>query len=76
MDSWLSIIASGAVSGIGAFLAIRIEIAVLRQRMNRSDEDRKEYREELREQLRTITERTDYAHERIDALTRSRMDTL
>lgn len=58
-------IISGAVSGLGAFIAIRIEIALLKHRMDRADEDRKDMKVDIGD-----------AHERIDSLSRSRMKTI
>jgi hypothetical protein len=76
MESWLAIIASGVVSGLGAYMAIRIEIALIKHRMDRSEQDRLEYRAEMRERVDKAHDRADAAHDRIDGLQRSRMDTL
>ena len=60
-----SAVVSGVVSGMGAYVAIRVEIAVMNWRMKRADEDRA-----------AMSIRIDDAHERIDQLQRSRMKTL
>lgn len=76
MDSWLGIVVGSAASGIGAYLAIRIEIALLKQRQDRADADRREYREEMRMLLDKLGNRIDEAHDRINSLQRKRTDTL
>lgn len=76
MESWLAIIASGVVSGLGAYMAIRIEIALIKHRMDRAEEDRREYRADMLERVGRAHGRADAAHDRIDDLQRSRMDTL
>ena len=65
IPSVFSAVVSGVVSGMGAYVAIRVEIAVMNWRMKRADEDRA-----------AMSIRIDDAHERIDQLQRSRMKTL
>lgn len=76
IESWLAIIASGVVSGLGAYMAIRIEIALIKQRQDRADADRIEYRVDVKEKLGALSDRIDALHDRIDNLQRSRMDTI
>lgn len=61
----LSAAISGALAGIGAYVAIRVEIAVVKHRMDRADEDRRDLKVDIGD-----------AHDRIDALSRSRMKTI
>ena len=56
---------SGAAAGFGAYVAVRVEIAVLSQRMLRAEKD-------IVDNDTNIGD----AHERIDTLQRSRMKTL
>lgn len=56
---------AGACGGFGSYIAIRIEIALLKQRMERADEDRKDMKIDIGD-----------AHDRIDNLSRSRMKTI
>lgn len=56
---------AGGFAGFGAYVAIRVQVAVLEQRQNRADEDRKDMKIAI-----------DDSHERIDLLSRSRMKTI
>lgn len=56
---------AGVLAGFGAYVAIRVEIAVVKHRMDRSDEDRRDMKVDIGD-----------AHDRIDSLSRSRMHTI
>lgn len=75
-DVWGPIIAGGVGSGIATYAALRVEIALLKQRQSQADQDRIEYRAQQAERLKALELEIKSAHDRIDKLQRSRADTI
>jgi hypothetical protein len=69
MDSIFAVIlgsvVSGTAAGFAAYLAIRVDLAVVKHRVQRSEED-----------IKALAVNVGDAHERIDGLSRSRMKTI
>lgn len=75
-DVWGPIIAGGIGSGVATYAALRVEIALLKQRQTQAELDRSEYRSHQAELIKGLDAEIVRAHDRIDKLQRSRADTI